>query len=265
MPGASSSTTDARRASGEREVLLRHDELTARPYLADVDVFTYTMQAVVPVGYLRGSLGLRVSRTSSADRIDYPHHRAGTCVIVRDCDRSSTRLRGLGDARVTAEAEVEACGVDLDVTRWSPGVRRGRTPRRRARLLIKQDDASFGAIFSAQFCRTSAAVDPAQLFRRRLREAAARRFVAETVNPHSPRSRRRSTDVPHLLASEIDAQFCVATGSCTARIAFLLGADDPRPISDAASTRSPPATAPTIEHCGRARSRRFRGHRGNRC
>src|SRR4029079_12289160 len=97
-------------------------------------------------------------------------------------------------------------------------------------FLIKQADASLGAVFSAQFVEH---LPPARLpelldvARAKLRPDVV--FIAETVNPHSPRALKAFWIDPthrHPLFPETMLALCRLTGFGAARVMFPLGGGD---------------------------------------
>jgi hypothetical protein len=97
-------------------------------------------------------------------------------------------------------------------------------------FLAKQADASIGAIFSAQFVEhPPSARLPELLEVARVKLAPGGAFVAETVNPHSPRALKSFWIDPthqHPLFPETLLALCRLTGYARADIEFPLGGDD---------------------------------------
>ena len=95
---------------------------------------------------------------------------------------------------------------------------------------MKQEDASLGAIFSAQFIEhlpTSLLPELLEIARAKLRPDGV--FIAETVNPHSPRALKAFWIDPthqHPLFPETMLALCRLTGFKEAEIMFPVGGDD---------------------------------------
>ena len=97
-------------------------------------------------------------------------------------------------------------------------------------FLMKQEDASLGAIFSAQFIEhlpTALLPELLEIARSKLKPDGV--FIAETVNPHSPRALKVFWLDPthqHPLFPETMLALCRLTGFEDADIMFPLGSDD---------------------------------------
>jgi len=215
-----------------------YDELTARPYLADADGFTYTDASGRPRFGYRGGGGASPVYAGFEDIFRGPESMIRDRLrpyvdVVRDRGPVVDLGCGRGEMlQLLAEADVEACGVDLDDAMVDRARARGADVHHGDALdfLIKQDDASFGAIFSAQFIEhlpPSILPELLDVARAKLRPGGV--FVAETVNPHSPRALKAFWVDPthrHPLFPETMLALCRLTGFATARIMFPLGADD---------------------------------------
>jgi SAM-dependent methyltransferase len=130
------------------------------------------------------------------------------------------------------EAGIEAFGVDLD----EDMVERARSSGAEVHhgdalsFLMKQEDASLGAIFSAQFIEhvpSNTLPELLEVSRSKLRPGGV--FIAETVNPHSHRALKAFWIDPthqHPLFPETMLALCRLTGFENAEIMFPLGNDD---------------------------------------
>jgi SAM-dependent methyltransferase len=131
-----------------------------------------------------------------------------------------------------AEAGIEARGVDTDEAMVERARARGADVHHGDALdfLMKQEDGSLGAIFSAQFIEhlpTSLLPELLEISRSKLRPDGV--FIAETVNPHSPRALKVFWLDPthqHPLFPETMLALCRFTGYEDAEIMFPLGGDD---------------------------------------
>jgi SAM-dependent methyltransferase len=215
-----------------------YDELTARPDLADARLFTYAdAHGRARFGY-RGGAGASPVYAGFADIFRGPESMVRDRLrpyidVVRDRGPVVDLGCGRGEMlELLADAEVEACGVDLDDAMVDRARARGAEVHHGDALdfLIKQDDASLGAIFSAQFIEhlpPSILPELLDVARAKLRPGGV--FVAETVNPHSPRALKAFWVDPthrHPLFPETMLALCRLTGFPTARIMFPGGADD---------------------------------------
>ena len=97
-------------------------------------------------------------------------------------------------------------------------------------FLVKQEDASLGAIFSAQFIEhLPAGLLPELLEIARTKLLPDGVFIAETVNPHSPRALKAFWIDPthqHPLFPETMLALCRLTGFEEGEIVFPLGSGD---------------------------------------
>jgi SAM-dependent methyltransferase len=212
--------------------------MTALPYLADEDALHYTdARGRERLGY-RGGAGAAPAYSGFEDIF------RGSFDLIRDRQRVYVDVIGdrgpvvdLGCGRgemlsLLLEAGVEVSGVDLD---------EGMVDRSRAlgakvhhgdalEFLVKQADASLGAIFSAQFIEhlpTSMLPELLEIARAKLRPEGV--FIAETVNPHSPRALKAFWIDPthqHPLFPETMLALCRLTGFKEAEIMFPVGGDD---------------------------------------
>jgi SAM-dependent methyltransferase len=215
-----------------------YDEMTALPYLADDSALHYTdARGRRRLGY-RGGSGATPVYSGFEDIF------RGSEELIRERQRPYLEVIGnrgpvvdLGSGRgemlsLLMEAGIEACGVDLD---------EGMVDRARAlgaevhhgdalEFLVKQADASLGAIFSAQFIEhlpTSMLPELLEIARAKLRPDGV--FIAETVNPHSPRALKVFWIDPshqHPLFPETMLALCRLTGFKDAEIMFPHGSDD---------------------------------------
>jgi len=215
-----------------------YDELTARPYLADDDLFTDTdSRGRVRMGY-RGTSGAAPVYAGFEDIFRGPESMIRDRLrpyidVVRDRGPVVDLGCGRGEMlQLLAEAEIDACGVDLDDAMVERARSRGAEVHHGDALdfLIKQDDASLGAIFSTQFIEhlpPSILPELLDVARTKLRPGGV--FVAETVNPHSPRALKAFWVDPthrHPLFPETMLALSRLTGFPAARIMFPLGTDD---------------------------------------
>ncbi len=237
--GAMDGFESVNRVTGELvdKTRFTYDELTAQPYMADESVLHYTdAQGRVRLGYRDGP-GAAPVYAGFEDLFRGPES------LIRDRQRPYLDVIGrrgpvvdLGCGRgemlqLLAEAGIEAVGVDLDEAmvdraRVFADVHHGDA----IDFLIKQDDGSLGAIFSAQFIEhlpTSRLPELLDVARAKLRPDGV--FIAETVNPHSPRALKVFwIDPTHRqpLFPETMLALCRVTGFAAARVMFPLGSDD---------------------------------------
>ena len=131
-----------------------------------------------------------------------------------------------------AAAGIDARGVDLDETMIDRARASGADVHHGDALdfLMKQEDASLGAIFSAQFIEHLPATRLPELLEiARAKLLPEGVFIAETVNPHSPRALKAFWVDPthqHPLFPESMLALCRFTGFEAAEIMFPLGTDD---------------------------------------
>ena len=215
-----------------------YEELTALPYLADETTLHYTdKQGHQRLGY-RGVVGASPLYTGFEEIFRGPES------LVRDRQRVYVDLlkdRGpvvdLGCGRgemlkLLVDADIEVTGVDLDEDMVDHARQTGADVHHGDALsfLMKQEDASLGAIFSAQFIEhlpSSSLPELLDIARSKLRPGGV--FIAETVNPHSARALKAFWIDPthqHPLFPETMLALCRLTGYETAEIMFPLGTDD---------------------------------------
>ena len=224
--------------AGNEQADFAYKELTAFPYLADKRAMYFTdANGREQLGY-RGAVGPAPLYPGFEEIFRGPE------ALVRDRQRVYVDLLArhapvvdLGCGRgemleLLMEAGVEASGVDLD---------EGMVERARAtgadihhgdalNYLMKQEDASLGAIFSAQFIEHVPVTQLPELLeiaRSKLRPGGI--LIAETVNPHSPRALKAFWIDPthqHPLFPETMLALCRLTGFEAAQITFPLGTDD---------------------------------------
>ena len=226
-------------ASGAAErVAFVYDEMTATPYMADPTALHYTDAH----GRLR--LGYRDGVGAAPVYAGFEDLFRGTESLIRDRQRvyldviaGRAPVVDLGSGRgemlqLLAEAGIEARGVDLDEAMVERARASGAEVHHGDALdfLMKQEDASLGVIFSAQFIEhLPAALLPEllEIARSKLRPDGV--FIAETVNPHSPRALKVFWLDPthqHPLFPETMLALCRLTGFENAEIMFPLGGDD---------------------------------------
>ncbi len=213
-----------------------YDELTALPYTSDDDALHYTdARGRVRLGYRDGSDAPALGRFEDLFR--------GPEALVRDRLRPYLEVIGrrvpvvdLGCGRgemlqLLTEAGIEAIGVDLDEAMVDRARVFGDVHHGDAiDFLLKQDDASLGAVFSAQVVEhlpTARLPELLDVARAKLRADGV--FIAETVNPHSPRALKVFWIDPthrHPLFPETMLALCRLTGFGAARITFPFGSDD---------------------------------------
>jgi SAM-dependent methyltransferase len=236
--GAMESIESVSRLTGElaEKTRFTYDELTALPYTADDDALRYTdARGRVQLGYRGGSDAPAFAGFQDLFR--------GPESFVRDRQRPYLDVIGrrgpvvdLGCGRgemlqLLAEAGVDAVGVDLDDAMVDRARGFGEVHHGDAiDFLLKRDDASLGAIFSAQFIEhlpTARIFELLDVARAKLRPDGL--FVAETVNPHSPRALKVFWIDPthrHPLFPETMLALCRLAGFNSARITFPLGTGD---------------------------------------
>jgi SAM-dependent methyltransferase len=236
--GAMDSIESVNRVTGElvAKTQFAYDELTALPYTAADDALHYTdSRGQVHLGYRDGADA--PAFTGFEDLFRGPES------LVRDRQRPYLDVIGrrgpvvdLGCGRgemlqLLAEAGIDAVGVDLDETMVDRARVFGHVHHGDAiDFLIKQDDASLGTIFSAQFIEhlpPSRLPELLDVARAKLRPDGL--FVAETVNPHSPRALKVFWIDPthrHPLFPETMLVLCRLAGFGAARIMFPLGSAD---------------------------------------
>lgn len=236
--GAMDSIQSVNRVTGELvdKTQFAYDELTALPYTSDDNALHYTdVQGRVQLGYRDGS--------DAPGYAGFEDLFRGPESLVRERQRPYLEVisrRGpvvdLGCGRgemlhLLAEAGIEAVGVDLDEVMVDRARVFGDVHHGDAiDFLIKQADASLGSVFSAQFVEH---LPPARLpelldvARAKLRPDGV--FIAETVNPHSPRALKAFWIDPthrHPLFPETMLALCRLTGFGAARVMFPLGGGD---------------------------------------
>jgi SAM-dependent methyltransferase len=228
---------DAVRA-GNDQAEFAYNELTALPYTSDEATLHFTD------GRGHERLGYRGVAGASPLYPGFEEIFRGPESLVRDRQRVYVDLLAdhapvidLGCGRgemleLLIEAGIEASGVDLD----EGMVERARAHGAEVHLgdalnfLMKQEDASLGAIFSAQFIEHVPVTQLPELLeiaRSKLRRGGI--FIAETVNPHSPRALKSFWVDPthqHPLFPETMLALCRLTGFEAAEIMFPLGTDD---------------------------------------
>jgi SAM-dependent methyltransferase len=215
-----------------------YDEMTATPYMADESALHFTDAQG------RARLGYRGGASTAPVYAGFEDLFRGSEELIRDRQRVYLDVIGdrapvidLGSGRgemlaLLREAGIEGRGVDLD---------EGMVERARAAgadvhhgdaldFLMKQEDASLGVIFSAQFIEhlpTSLLPELLEIARAKLRPDGL--FIAETVNPHSPRALKVFWLDPthqHPLFPETMLALCRFTGFDDAEIMFPVGGDD---------------------------------------
>jgi SAM-dependent methyltransferase len=236
--GAMDSIESVNRVTGElvEKTQFAYDELTALPYTADDDALHYTdSRGRLQLGYRDGSDAPVFAGFADLFR--------GPEALVRDRQRPYLEVIGrrgpvvdLGCGRgemlhLLAEAGIEATGVDLDEAMVDRARVFGDVHHGDAiDFLIKQDDSSLGAIFSAQFIEhlpTTRLPELLDVARAKLRPDGV--FIAETVNPHSPRALKVFWIDPthrHPLFPETMLALCRLAGFGAARVMFPLGSDE---------------------------------------
>jgi len=215
-----------------------YDELTARPYIdADHPLTTTDSDG-------RTRLGYKGVSAPSPLYLGFEDIFRGSESLIRDRQRVYLDVIGkrgpvvdLGCGRgemleLLADAGIDARGVDLDEAMVDHARAAGANVEHCDALefLVKQEDASLGAIFSAQFIEHL----PAGLLPELLEVARAKLlpdgiFIAETVNPHSPRALKAFWIDPthqHPLFPETMLALCRLTGFEEGEILFPLGSGD---------------------------------------
>jgi len=229
--------TERLRVDADKAVFV-YDELTSRPYIdEDHALVTTDTDGRVCLGY-RGVTG------PASLYIGFEDIFRGSEALIRDRQRVYLDLvadRGpvvdLGCGRgemleLLASAGIEARGVDLDEAMVDHAHANGATVDHGDALefLVKQADASLGAIFSAQFIEHLPAgllPELLEIARTKLRPDGV--FIAETVNPHSPRALKAFWIDPthqHPLFPETMLALCRLSGFEEGRIMFPLGGGD---------------------------------------
>ena len=223
-----------------------YDELTSRPYTDE------NHPLVTNDARGRACLGYRGVSGPSPLYLGFEDIFRGSEALIRD--RQRVYLDVVGRSGAGRRSRVRA-GRDARAPRPSRHrVPRGRSrrgdgrPRPRQRrnvdhgdaleFLVKQEDASLGAIFSAQFIEhLPAGLLPELLELARTKLLPDGVFIAETVNPHSPRALKAFWIDPthqHPLVPRDDARTVPAHG-------FRRG---PRSCSRSAAAISRPTSAP---------------------
>jgi SAM-dependent methyltransferase len=220
------------------EATFVYDEMTAMPFVADEAAVRYTdAHGRKRLGYqgVVGALPLYAG---------FEEIFRGSEALIRDRQRVYLDVIGdrgpvvdLGCGRgemlgLLGAAGIDARGVDLDETMVDRARAGGADVHHGDALdfLMKQEDASLGAIFSAQFIEHLPATRLPELLeiaRAKLRPEGV--FIAETVNPHSPRALKAFWVDPtnqHPLFPESMLALCRFTGFEAAEIMFPLGTDD---------------------------------------
>lgn len=220
------------------EATFAYDEMTAMPFVADEAAVRYTdANGRKRLGYhgVVGALPLYAG---------FEEIFRGSESLVRDrqrvyldviADRGPVVDLGCGRGEMLgllAAAGIEARGVDLDEAMVDRSRAAGADVHHGDALdfLMKQEDASLGAIFSAQFIEHLPATrlpDLLEIARVKLLPEGV--FIAETVNPHSPRALKAFWVDPthqHPLFPESMLALCRLTGFESAEIMFPLGTDD---------------------------------------
>jgi SAM-dependent methyltransferase len=215
-----------------------YDELTSRPYI-DED-----HPLVTNDGRGRACLGYRGVSGPSPLYLGFEDIFRGSEALIRDrqrfyldvvADRGPVVDLGCGRGEMLellAQAGIECRGVDLDDAMVDHARANGATVDHGDALefLVKQEDASLGAIFSAQFIEhLPAGLLPELLELARTKLLPDGVFVAETVNPHSPRALKVFWIDPthqHPLFPETMLALCRLTGFEEGQIMFPLGGGD---------------------------------------
>ncbi len=229
--------SDALRVEAEKATFV-YDELTAKPYVDEDHPLTITD----PEGRTR--LGYTGVTGPSPLYLGFEDIFRGSELLIRDRQRVYLDVvanRGpvvdLGCGRgemleLLTKVGIEARGVDLDEAMVDHARANGANVDHGDALefLVKQEDGSLGAIFSAQFIEHL----PAGLLPELLEIARAKLvpdgvFIAETVNPHSPRALKAFWIDPthqHPLFPETMLALCRLTGFEEGQIMFPLGSGD---------------------------------------
>jgi SAM-dependent methyltransferase len=215
-----------------------YDELTSKPYVdGNHPLITTDAQG-------RSRLGYAGASGPSPLYVTFEDIFRGSEALVRDRQRVYLDVIGgrgpvvdLGCGRgemlaLLVEAGIEARGVDLDQAMVDHARAAGADVEHGDALefLVKQEDASLGAIFSAQFIEhLPAGLLPELLEISRSKLSRHGVFVAETVNPHSPRALKAFWIDPthhHPLFPETMLVLCRLTGFEEGEIRFPLGGGD---------------------------------------
>jgi SAM-dependent methyltransferase len=220
------------------EATFAYDEMTAMPFVADEAAVRYTD------AHGRKRLGYHGVVGALPVYAGFEEIFRGSEALIRDRQRVYLDVIGergpvldLGCGRgemlgLLAAAGVDAQGVDLDETMVDRARAGGADVHHGDALdfLMKQEDASLGAIFSAQFIEHLPATRLPELLEiARAKLLPGGVFIAETVNPHSPRALKAFWVDPthqHPLFPESMLALCRFTGFESAEIMFPLGTDD---------------------------------------
>jgi len=220
------------------EAAFVYDEMTAMPFVADEGAVRYTDARGRPrLGYRGGGatapLGAGFEDIFRGSEAEIRDRQRVYLEVIRDrgpvVDLGCGRGEMLG---LLATAGINARGVDLDEVMVDRARARGADVHHGDAIeyLMKLEDGSLGAIFSAQFIEHLPAPRLPELLevaRTKLRPQGV--FVAETVNPHSPRALKAFWVDPthqHPLFPESMLALCRLTGFESAEIMFPLGGDD---------------------------------------
>jgi SAM-dependent methyltransferase len=225
-------------AADAEKIQFVYDELTAQPYVAP----GFEMRVTDARG--RDHLGYR-GAASGPLYVGFEDIFRGDAEFIEKRQRiyvdllaDRGRVVDLGCGRgellsVLRRAGVEAEGVDLDEAMVERARAASDAPVRHGdalEFLSKQADGSLGAIFSAQFIEhLPSSLLPELLELSRAKLAPGGVFIAETVNPHSPRALKAFWVDPthqHPLFPETMLALCRLTGFTRADIVFPLGGDD---------------------------------------
>ncbi len=215
-----------------------YDELTSTPYVADPTLL-YTTDADG-----RTTLGYHDGPGASALYVGFEDIFRGPSSLVADRQlvyvellRNQDPVLELGSGRgemlgLLKDAGIRAWGVDLDLALVEQARALGVTLECGDALeqLGKEADASLGAVFSAQFVEHIGAELLIELFAlARTKLAPDGLFIAEAVNPHSPRALKSFWVDPthhHPLFPETLLALCRLTGFENAEVMFPLGSGD---------------------------------------
>jgi SAM-dependent methyltransferase len=213
-----------------------YDAVTATPYMAGDDMRLHDADGRTRIGYVGGGAAPVYAGFEDVFR--------GTPELVRERQRAYLDILAdhgpvvdLGCGRgemlqLLADAGIPAEGVDLDDAMVERSKATGVRAHRGEALeyLSKQEDGSLGAIFSAQFIEHLPTDKLSELLEvARVKLAPGGVFVAETVNPHSPRALKAFwVDVTHQhpLFPETMLVLCRLTGFEEGEIFFPLGGAD---------------------------------------
>jgi SAM-dependent methyltransferase len=228
---------DAARVDGEKARFL-FDDLTAAPYMADEKMFHGVDE--------RGRRTLAFTNGPGSSAV-YPGFedifRGPTSFVLErqavyvDLLREHAPVLDLGCGRgemleLLGEAGIPARGVDLDLEM----VERARAGGARVEhgdalaYLAKEADQSLGAVFSAQFIEhipQDRLPELIELSVAKLEPGGV--FIAETVNPHSPRALKSFWVDPthqHPLFPETMLALCQLSGFDAAEVVFPAGSND---------------------------------------